>query len=142
MKKLNRVLSFIITVAMVLSMLPTFAMAAVGSTYTYNFNPTESKEVTYTTSTHTYDTTIKNTAGESVYSPWAYVRKHNQQSSHPKTMNFSEEYSMYTRSSLNGWIALKIRLPESGVYDAELFYTAYKFNGGFNIFLLPINYSF
>ena len=39
MRKLKRALSFIIATAMILSLMPTFAMAAVGDTYMYVFNP-------------------------------------------------------------------------------------------------------
>ena len=138
MKKLNRVLSFIITVAMVLSMLPTFAMAAVGDSYTYHFNPTGADSTTaYTAASHSYETTVKNTAGESVYAPWAYVRKYNITTGYPQPDTLKAP-AMYVRGNANWWLALKIQIPESGVYDAKLSYTSYKACGGINIYLIPV----
>ena len=138
MKKLNRILGFIIVAAIILSLLPTFATAAVGDSYTYHFNPTGADSTTaYTDTSHSYETTVKNSAGESVYAPWAYVRKYNITTGYPQPDTLKAP-AMYVRGNANWWLALKIQIPESGVYDAKLSYTSYKACGGINIYLIPV----
>ena len=138
MKKLNRILGFIIVAAIILSLLPTFATAAVGDSYTYHFNPTGADSTTaYTDTSHSYETTVKNSAGESVYAPWAYVRKYNITTGYPQPDTLKAP-AMYVRGNANWWLALKIQIPESGIYDAKLSYTSYKACGGINIYLIPV----
>jgi len=133
----RKLLSVLLAVCMIAGMLPTFATAAVGDSYTYHFNPTEEDTSTaYNATSHSYETTVKNTAEESVYAPWAYVKKYNTTGGYPKPDKLKVP-AMEVRGKENWWLALKIQVPESGVYDAKLLYTTYKANGGINIYLLP-----
>ncbi|MBR2181285.1 MAG: InlB B-repeat-containing protein [Oscillospiraceae bacterium] len=133
----RKLLSVLLAVCMIAGMLPTFATAAVGDSYTYHFNPTEEDTSTaYNATSHSYETTVKNTAGESVYAPWTYVKKYNTTGGYPKPDKLKVP-AMEVRGKENWWLALKIQVPESGVYDAKLLYTTYKANGGINIYLLP-----
>ena len=135
----KRILSILLVLCMIAGILPTFATAAVvGDSYTYHFNPTETDSTTvYNATSHSYETTVKNSEGESVYSPWAYVRRYNTTGGYPKPDKLKAP-AMEVRGSKNWWLALKIRVPESGVYDAKLSYTSYKACGGINIYLIPV----
>jgi len=143
MKKLNRVLSFIITVAMVLSMLPTFAMAAVGSTYTYVFSPGVADGTKYVVNgeaAFTWENTTTTTVEDST--PWAYLGGCRLARTYPMTKDWGtgKDKNVFFKDSGNTvyyYAGFRLQLPETGVYSARLDYTAYKLSGSVEVYLLP-----
>ncbi|MBQ6698532.1 MAG: InlB B-repeat-containing protein [Oscillospiraceae bacterium] len=141
MKKLNRVLSFIITVAMVLSMLPTFAMAAVGDKYMYVLNPKKLTNTTaYNTSELTFDNTTTDSTGAAIANaaPWQYQRKYNE-SGDLRSVASGSYYWMEIGGASNKtcWVAIDVKVPEAGTYTVDLQYRRHANSGGLIIYNLP-----
>lgn len=141
MKKLNRILGFIIVTAMVLSLLPTFATAAVGDKYIYVLNPKKLANATaYDTSELTFDNTTTDSNGAAIANaaPWDYQRKYNE-SGDLRSVVSGSYYWMEIGGASNKtcWVAIDIKVPEAGTYTVDLQFRRHANSGGLIIYNLP-----
>lgn len=120
MRKLKRALSFIIAAAMILSLMPTFAMAAEGDTYTYTFATgtsakSPSADVVYTSGV----TGVTGTDGGT----WTYAGSNRAATNYP--YNYNNAYCRWQSNSSTGlsWLAFEFTAPQSGVYDITFNHT-------------------
>ena len=148
MNKFKRILSVILIAAMALSLMPTFASAEVGDTYTYLFNPKAvGNDATATEyaedATFTYDYTMTKDDEENVtYYPWKYVAASGGGTIVTYLLG-TTSYCMRVIGTTNKYwaLALAVKIPESGTFKAELNSNLYKYSGSIDAYLLPAEIS-
>lgn len=143
MNRFKRILSALVIAAMALSLMPTFASAEVGDTYTYHFNPTETHELA-NQSSYTYEYTKKVTDGGTIlYYPWRFLADRGLNSNDPRDDKMSITYCMQVRGNTNQvWaLAIALKLPDKGEFTAKLSAYKYSASGSIDIYLLPESIS-
>lgn len=142
MKKFKRILSAILIAAMALSLMPTFASAAVGDTYTYVFNPNQDDETVFSSTAFTWENTVSSAV--TGITPWEYISGYGFATNMPQTQNWGDGKAKdVLLKDKNGdtyyYAAFKLQIPETGVYSSKMTYTAYKLSGSVELYLLPGN---
>lgn len=133
MRKLKRALSFIIAAAMILSLMPTFAMAATENPdYAYKFNPLGAATGTHLNTYTTYESTNNN---------WQWVTSYNTNASYPRTnivgTSFSGTEIRGASTKKVWWFAVKIKVPSAGTYNATLDHAMRNVYGRIDVYVLP-----
>jgi len=126
---------------MITTLMPTFAMAAVGSTYIYVFNPKKlGNAEDYNTSDLIFENTTTDSNGAAVVNAaqWQYQTDFGE-SGNLRSVNSGNYYWMEIGGATgkNCWVAIDIKLPEAGTYTVDLQFRRHANSGGLIIYNLP-----